>query len=123
LAYVGAADSPTGLVSISNFNPGPGYTPTAGDQSLYAFFFLDSDTNIVGTCTSGGFTEEYDLKFKAGWNLFIATVVEVSGGSTTKIKWTSSTGSVPTTLKWWYVPLLPPLKGLKLPSSLWDPAW
>jgi len=123
VAYVGAAASPTGLVVISSSSPGSGSTPRAGDQLLYAFLFLDSDTNIVGTCTSGGSTQEYDLKLKAGWNLIIVTAVEVSGGSTTKIKWTSSTGSVPTTLKWWYVPLLPPLKGLKLPSSLWDPAW
>jgi hypothetical protein len=124
LAYVGTASSPTGYVVIASFDPST-TTRTAGDQILIAFVFLDSNVDIVGTCTSGSLTVEYDLRLKAGWNLFIYTVVEVSGGSVTKVKATSSTGGVPASLKWWYVASgpAPSLKGLKSPSNLWNLAW
>jgi len=124
VAYVGAAASPTGIVFIASFSPSA-TTLTAGDHLLVGFVFLNTDANVVGTCTSGSSTIEYDLRFKAGWNLFIQTVVEVSGGSVTKSKLTSSTGGVPASLKWWYVASgpTPSLKGLKSPSSLWDLAW
>ncbi|WP_157202886.1 hypothetical protein [Calidithermus chliarophilus] len=124
VAYVGAASSPTGIVFVLSFSPSAS-TLSAGDHLLVGFVFVNSDVTVVGTCTSGGLTTVYDLKFKAGWNLFIQTVEEVSGGTVTKTRMTASTGPLPASLKWWYVPATASLSSVrpKPASGLWESAW
>jgi hypothetical protein len=65
-------------------NPPPGTTYTY-------YIYADRDARVTGTCQ----TAIYDMTFKKGWNLIAA----VYGQNDVRV-----TSSVPTGLKWYYVP-------------------